>query len=46
MAMFDLASFDSAAPAEGLFRAALTKFCNGAADPRTLELLARRQKSV
>jgi uncharacterized protein (DUF1810 family) len=34
--------FDRAAPTEDVFRAALTKFCGGEADPRTLELLARR----
>jgi len=38
--------FAQAAPQETLFGAALTKFCGGAVDPATLDLLARAQKSV
>jgi uncharacterized protein (DUF1810 family) len=38
--------FAQAAPEEPIFRAALAKFCNGAADSATLDLLAKATKSV
>jgi len=38
--------FERAAPGESLFGAALAKFCGGAPDPATLDLLARGGKSV
>ncbi len=41
-----LTLFAQAAPDEPLFAEALAKYCGGAPDPATLDLLARRQKSV
>jgi uncharacterized protein (DUF1810 family) len=38
--------FTQAAPDERAFGDALTKFCNGEADPATMDLLAKRRKSV